>query len=88
MDTVPPAVGWESDPFKPLLRGEKIVGLGSTDAGASVVCLMTAYDKMREKLKGGINLMLLISAEEEVSGSFGISAVLPILGFVYAAIVG
>jgi acetylornithine deacetylase len=88
MDTVPPSEAWESDPFNPVLKGEKIVGLGSNDAGASVVCMMATFDKMREKLSKKINLMLLISAEEEVSGSKGISSVLPALGSLEAVIVG
>jgi len=88
MDTVPPVDGWESDPFNPLVTGDKIVGLGSNDAGASVVTMLAAYDQMSEKLAGRINLMLLISAEEEVSGPLGISSVLPMLGKLNAVIVG
>ena len=88
MDTVPPVDAWESDPFVPLVKGEKIVGLGSNDAGASVVCMLAAFGQMIEKLRADTNLMLLISAEEEVSGSNGISAVLPVLGNLEAVIVG
>ena len=88
MDTVPPVDAWESDPFSPLLVGEKIVGLGSNDAGASVVCMLAVYAKMKEILSDHINLMLLISAEEEVSGMHGITSVLPMLGELKAVIVG
>lgn len=88
MDTVPPAEGWESDPFSPLLKGAKITGLGSNDAGASVVAMMAAYGLMKERLSKSINLMLLISAEEEVSGINGILSVLPHLGKLQAVIVG
>lgn len=88
MDTVPPVDAWESDPFVPLVDGEKIVGLGSNDAGASVVCMLAAYGRMREKLHKKVKLMLLISAEEEVSGQNGISSVLPVLGPLEAVIVG
>ncbi len=88
MDTVAPVDGWESDPFTPLVNGEQIVGLGSNDAGASVVTMLAAYEQMKEKLEGRINLMVLISAEEEVSGSLGISSVLPLLGELGAVIVG
>ncbi|MEA3460953.1 MAG: M20/M25/M40 family metallo-hydrolase [Bacteroidota bacterium] len=88
MDTVPPVDGWETDPFFPVVKGEKITGLGSNDAGASVVTMMVAYDQMREVLKERINLMLLISTEEEVSGSNGISSVLPIFEELDAVIVG
>ena len=88
MDTVPPADGWESDPFTPQVDGDKIRGLGSNDAGASVVCMLAAFGKMMDKLEDRINLMLLISTEEEVSGDNGISAVLPQLGNLDAVIVG
>lgn len=88
MDTVPPVDGWESDPFTPLVEGEKIIGLGSNDAGASVVTMLAAFAQMREKLSEHINLMLLISAEEEVSGQKGISSVLPIFEDLEAVIVG
>jgi acetylornithine deacetylase len=88
MDTVPPVDGWESEPFSPQLSGEKIVGLGSNDAGASVVTMLAAFEKMKGRLSEHINLMLLISAEEEISGSNGISSVLPLLGAIQAVIVG
>lgn len=88
LDTVPPSDDWESDPFAPRETDRKITGLGSNDAGASVVSLLAAFALMRDKLGEGINLMLLISAEEEVSGSMGITAVLPMLGTLSAVIVG
>lgn len=88
MDTVSPVDGWEGDPFSPLIEGEKIIGLGSNDAGASVVTLIAAYHKMKLKLESKMNLMLLISAEEEVSGDKGISAVLSQLGHLDGVIVG
>jgi acetylornithine deacetylase len=88
MDTVPPVEGWESDPFSPLVTKERITGLGSNDAGASVVTMLATYQKMSAVLGNKMNLMLLISAEEEVSGRNGIASVLPILGEMKAAIVG
>ena len=88
MDTVSPADGWDSDPYKPILEGEKIIGLGSNDAGASVVTLIASFHRMHIRLRGRMNLMLLISAEEEVSGSRGIDSVLPVLDDLDAVIVG
>jgi len=88
MDTVPPVDGWETDPFRPVIEGDKIIGLGSNDAGASLVCMLAAFAQMKEKLSERINLMLLISAEEEVSGNKGISAVLPLFEDLEAVIVG
>jgi acetylornithine deacetylase len=88
MDTVPPVEGWEQDPFQPHLKDDKIFGLGSNDAGASVVALIFSFLKMQASLKGKINLLLLISAEEEVSGPNGLSVVLDQLGDLDAVIVG
>ncbi len=88
LDTVSPTEGWKSDPFVPQQEGDKLVGLGSNDAGASVVCLIAAYQKMAPLLKEYMNLMLLVSAEEEVSGVNGISSVLTELDHFDAAIVG
>ncbi|MEN8228338.1 MAG: M20/M25/M40 family metallo-hydrolase [Bacteroidota bacterium] len=88
MDTVSPVEGWSSDPFVPQVQGGKIVGLGSNDAAASVVTMIAAYQKMQPMVEKNLNLMLLISAEEEVSGANGISAVLPHMGVLEAVIVG
>jgi len=88
MDTVPPVAGWESDPFSPLVEGDKIIGLGSNDAGASVVTMLASFHQMKHKLGERMNLMLLLSAEEEVSGINGITLVLPRLGELKAVIVG
>ncbi len=88
LDTVPPVEGWESDPFVPQLEGDKIIGLGSNDAGASVVSLIAAYQMIQPILEKHLNLMLLISAEEEVSGARGINSVLSKLGHIDAVIVG
>ena len=88
LDTVKPVSGWETDPFLPVENNGKITGLGSNDAGASVVSMISAFCLMQKKLVGKLQLMLLISAEEEVSGSRGISSVMEILGKLDAVIVG
>jgi acetylornithine deacetylase len=72
----------------PRLKGDKIIGLGSNDAGASVVTLISTYRKMLVQLEEHLNLLLLLSAEEEVSGPNGISPVLELLGSLDAVIVG
>jgi len=88
LDTVPPVEGWETDPFQPMVEGDRITALGSNDAGASVISMLAAYEEMKEPLKGKMNLLMLISAEEEVSGEEGILSVLPQLGRLEGAIVG
>lgn len=88
IDTVPPAEGWQSDPWAPRISEGRITGLGSNDAGASVVSMIAAYHALCPLLQEEVNLMLLISAEEEVSGKHGISSVLPMLGPLDGVIVG
>lgn len=88
LDTVAPVSGWKTDPFDPLVEGKQITGLGSNDAGASVVSMIAAYHKMAELIEDQINLMLLISAEEEVSGAQGIESVLPVFEKLDGVIVG
>ncbi|MCK5067741.1 MAG: M20/M25/M40 family metallo-hydrolase [Bacteroidales bacterium] len=88
LDTVPPVEGWETDPYKPVVEGDKVTALGSNDAGASVVTMLAAFNRMKEGLDERMNLLLLISAEEEVSGKNGIASVLPVLGMLEAVIVG
>ncbi len=88
MDTVAPAGGWERDPFRPVLEGDRIVGLGSNDAGGSVVTLIQTYREVHRELEDQWRLLLLISAEEEVSGDGGIRMVLPHLGHLDGVVVG
>ncbi|MFO7670193.1 MAG: M20/M25/M40 family metallo-hydrolase [Bacteroidales bacterium] len=88
MDTVNPVAGWKTDPFEPFLEGDRITGLGSNDAGASVVSMIAAFHEMAPKLEDQVNLLLLISAEEEVSGAKGIESVLPMFEKLDGVIVG
>lgn len=75
-DTVKPAASYTIDPFIPLHRYGRIYGLGSNDAGASVVSLVTTFESL-QGMALPVNLILAITAEEEVSGSNGIAALLP-----------
>lgn len=88
LDTVRPAEGWEGDPYSPVNEGGRITGLGCNDAGASVVTMIAAYHEMAPRLQGTVNLLLLLSAEEEVSGENGITRVLPLLGDPAGVVVG
>jgi acetylornithine deacetylase len=87
MDTVKPVDGWEHDPFKPRNDGEKITGLGSNDAGASLVSLIQAF-RILSSSPQSYNLILGITAEEEVTGKNGVEALLPALPPVTLGIVG
>ena len=87
-DTVKPNKGYTLDPFTAIEKDEKLFGLGSNDAGGSLVSLISTflYFYEREDLK--YNLVLAATAEEEISGHNGIEALLPQLGKIDFAIVG
>jgi acetylornithine deacetylase len=87
-DTVKPAGGWESDPFQPLLVNDKLIGLGSNDAGASLVGLLAVFQYFYKHEDLSHNLILALTAEEENSGENGIRSILPNLGKIDLAIVG
>ena len=87
IDTVKPAASWTTDPFEPIDDGERITGLGSNDAGASVVSLTAAFLLLSQRQQR-YNLVFLASCEEEVSGKGGIEAVLPLLPKIDVALVG
>ncbi|MEG1748631.1 MAG: M20 family metallo-hydrolase [Tannerellaceae bacterium] len=88
IDTVRPAAGWTKDPYTPEEGDDdRIYGLGSNDAGASVVSLYGAFIRLSES-EQPYNLIFLASCEEEVSGKNGLESVLPDLPSVSFAIVG
>lgn len=88
IDTVKPAAGWQKDPFLPEeTEDDRLYGLGSNDAGASVVSLYEAFTILSAKAQP-YNLIFLASCEEEVSGKNGIESVLPELPPIHFAVVG
>lgn len=86
-DTVLPATGWRKDPFTPVIENGTLYGLGSNDAGASLVCLLWTFFHFHE-LTPSFNLIFLASAEEEISGENGVQSALPELPEIDLAIVG
>ncbi|MBX2845390.1 MAG: M20 family metallo-hydrolase [Saprospiraceae bacterium] len=87
-DTVKPASGWLSDPFLPKLEAGKLIGLGSNDAGASVVSMLAAFRYLSSLPELPYQLMIAITAEEEISGRNGVEALLPRLPEIDLGIVG
>ena len=88
IDTVPAAKDYSFPPSEPFIKDNKLFGLGTNDDGGSVVCMVTAAlnyflkckennpDKDCREDKNNVNLILVLSAEEEKSGSNGLSLVL------------
>ena len=87
IDTVKPSAQWTYKPFEPTLENDKLYGLGSNDAGAPLVSLISAFLILSKK-EQPFNLIFAASAEEEISGVNGISSILEELGDVDLGIVG
>ena len=87
-DTVKPNKGFTLDPFSPIEKDNKLFGLGSNDAGGSLVALIAAFLFFYEKENLKYNLVLAATAEEEISGVNGIEALLPHLPEINCGIVG
>ena len=87
IDTVQPAKGYTFDPFNPPTSDEYVYGLGSNDAGASVVSLIQTFLHFYNQVQP-FNLLLVLSAEEENSGVNGMRRISEELSYVDFAIVG
>ncbi|WP_210486415.1 M20 family metallo-hydrolase [Rufibacter aurantiacus] len=87
-DTVKPHPSWTFDPFTPTVQNDKLIGLGSNDAGGCLVSLIATFLHFYERQDLTYNLVLAATAEEEISGRNGIELVYPELGDMEFAIVG
>ncbi|MDR1169960.1 MAG: M20/M25/M40 family metallo-hydrolase [Prevotellaceae bacterium] len=86
-DTVRPSPAYTRNPFDPEIDDGKLYGLGSNDAGGSVVALLSVFCSLYEK-QLPYNTVIAITAEEEAICKNGISALWPHLGKIDCAIVG
>lgn len=88
IDTVKPVDAWTYNPFTPhITENGCLYGLGSNDAGASVVSLFATFIHLNS-INRNYNLIFLASCEEEVSGKNGIESTIPLLPHIDIAIVG
>lgn len=71
-DTVRPSPAYTRDPFAPTREGDRLYGLGSNDAGASLVGLLSAFTSLKPFKE--FNVLFLATAEEEVTGVNGMRA--------------
>ncbi|MEM9337351.1 MAG: M20 family metallo-hydrolase [Bacteroidota bacterium] len=86
-DTVKPNAGYTKDPFDSIEEKGKLFGLGSNDAGASLVSLIMTFIHFYDK-ELPYNIVLAATAEEEISGKGGVSSILPELGAFEFGLVG
>lgn len=87
-DTVRPNKGYTRDPYLAEIKEGKLYGLGSNDAGASLVGLLTAFVHFYEDKELSHNLVIVASAEEESSSPNGLNSMLSHLPEIAVAIVG
>lgn len=78
IDTVDPCEGYSFDPYNPENCPEDMVqGLGSNDDGASVVSMLAVFrsfaDAQDDKENAQVNLILVLTCEEERSGVGGMT---------------
>jgi acetylornithine deacetylase len=87
-DTVRPNKAYNIDPFLPVEEDGKLFGLGSNDAGGSLVALMAVFLYFQEQDNLKYNLVFAATAEEEISGKNGIEILLSQLPPIDCGIVG
>ncbi len=79
IDTIKPSERYTFDPFNPPLDEERILGVGSNDAGGSVTSLLHTFlylaehKELLDSLK--VEPLLVLTAEEERSGPNGMSKI-------------
>ncbi len=87
-DTVNPNKGYTLNPFAPVEKNKKLFGLGSNDAGGSIVCLLSVFVCFHSIENLPFNLVIAATAEEEISGHNGVEYLLPFLPKINCGIVG
>jgi len=88
IDTVKPASGYTRDPYSPDVEDGILYGLGSNDAGGSLVTLLAVFMHFNDLKDLPFNLIYAATAEEEISGTDGLASILSLLEPLSLAIVG
>lgn len=87
-DTVFPNEAYTRDPFKADIIDGKLFGLGSNDAGGSLVSLIALFTHYYEYENPAYNLLMVASAEEEIAGKKSLRSLIPYLPNIDLAIIG
>ncbi|MHB1105583.1 MAG: M20 family metallo-hydrolase [Lutibacter sp.] len=87
-DTVKPNKGYTKDPYNPEVFDGKLYGLGSNDAGGSLVSLLATFTYFYDRIDLNYNVVIVASAEEESSGMNGLNSMLQIIPSIDFAIIG
>ena len=67
-DVVPPGnvKKWTTNPFKPIVRNNKLIGRGANDMKASIACFVAAVSRFKNEnknFKGSISLLITVDDE-------------------------
>ncbi len=87
IDTVKPVATWTRDPFQPVIEDGRLYGLGSNDAGASLVSLLHTF-YLADRQPNNLNMIFLATCQEEVSGADGMKMMAPVLPDISVALIG
>ena len=68
VDVVPPGDGWETNPFVPVIKGDKIYARGTQDMKSGVAAFVQALKEI-EEFDG--RLSLLLTSDEEGDAKYG-----------------
>ncbi|MBR3604134.1 MAG: M20 family metallo-hydrolase [Elusimicrobiaceae bacterium] len=79
MDVVPPGdlSLWKTDPYKAVVKGDKIYGRGTEDNQQGIVSgLLVAKAMMDLGIRPSVNYALLLNCDEEMGSNYGIEPIL------------
>jgi len=68
MDTVPPSMDWNVDPFKPFIDDDRLYGLGAIDMKSGLITLLYSLKKFIEENEGEVNGEIIYSAVVDEEG--------------------
>jgi acetylornithine deacetylase/succinyl-diaminopimelate desuccinylase-like protein len=72
LDSVPVVDGWETDPFTPVRRGDRLHGLGACDMKGGLACILTILKALRDsghRMPGELSVSAVIDEEAYSKGS-------------------
>ena len=69
LDVVPAGDGWETDPFKPVLKGDRLYGRGTADNKGQLASMMLAARYLKEHEADFNGQLILVAAADEERGS-------------------
>ncbi|MBS1683169.1 MAG: M20 family metallo-hydrolase [Bacteroidetes bacterium] len=87
-DTVKPNKGYTRDPFSAQIIDDRLYGLGSNDAGGSLVSLLGVFLHYYDRADLPFNIIYAATAEEEISGTGGVESIIEHLIPIDLVIVG